>query len=290
MLGELHPRQPGHVQPRTVAVLMTTHGNSQNCNSSIMALDAACKDAGLTATVFLANSGAKLFPELTDSESVKLIEFETSDSTYWASGMRLAWEKCAERKQDYDLVLWINDDTRLKERGLSAMVNNLLDAGASSISVGACEDSHGGITYGGYNQKSWLLPLHFERVPKREVAQPCATFNGNLVLLRKSEFEKLGGFPKGFSHLRADIHFGLLAKREGFKAFVTPGGAGLCKSNEGYPSYSSTKEYKLRDKLRLLSSAKFGPLNEHFRFSLSNGGLLGIFYACAPIVRVLLSK
>lgn len=277
-------------RPRTVAVLMTTHGNSNNCESSIRAIDLACKDARLTATIFLANSGSKLSLGFAGSDFVKIIEFGTSNSTFWASGMRLAWEKCAQDDNDFDLVLWINDDTKLKERGLSVLLRNLTDGGSSSISVGACEDSQGNLTYGGYGQRSLLLPLHFERVPQRADRQPCATFNGNIVLLRTNDFHKLGGFPKGFTHLRADIHFGLSAKRKGFSAFIAPEVVGECESNDAYLSYSSTKGQKLRQKLRLLDSPKFGPLTEHVKFSLTNGGLLGVFYALAPIVRVLLSK
>jgi GT2 family glycosyltransferase len=281
---------PVGVLPRTVAVLMTTHGNSKNCESSVMALDVACKSAGLTSTIFLANSGSKLSLSFAGSEFVKVIEFGTSNSTFWASGMRLAWERCANDDQDFDLVLWINDDTRIKEQGLSVLLKNLIDGGPSSISVGACEDSQGNLTYGGYSQRSLLLPLHFERVPQRGDRQLCATFNGNIVLLRMSAFHKLGGFPRGFTHLRADIHFGLSAKRKGFRSFLAPGVVGHCESNEGYLSYSSTKGKKIREKLSFLNSAKFGPLNEHVRFSLSHGGPMGIFYAFAPILRVLLSK
>ena len=290
MLGSMPLGLTEEARPCTIAVLMTTHGNARNCESSIRALALACKDAQLTATIFLANSGSKLSLGLTRSESVKVIEFGTSNSTFWASGMRLAWEKCTQGNQDFDLVLWINDDTRLKKQGLSVLLENLTDGGAASISVGACEDSDGNLTYGGYNQRSLLLPLHFERVPRRAERQPCATFNGNLVLLRTDAFQKLGGFPQGFTHLRADIHFGLSAKRKGFKAFLAPGVVGHCESNYGYLSYSSTKGMKIREKLRFLNSAKFGPLNEHVRFSLSHGGPMGIFYAFAPILRVLLSK
>lgn len=290
MLGSAPVGPADVVEPRTLAVLMTTHGDSNNCESSVRALDLACKVAGLTGTVFLANSGSKLSLGFAEGESLKIIEFETSNSTYWASGMRLAWEKSLQENQDFDLVLWINDDTRLKEKSLAALLKNLTDEGPSAISVGACEDSQGNLTYGGYSQRSMLLPLHFERVPRGAESQHCATFNGNIVLLRQSEFRELGGFPKGYTHLRADIHFGLSAKRNGFRAFVVPGVIGFCESNDGYVSYSSTKGLKLREKLRLLNSAKFGPLDEHIKFSLVNGGLLGVFYAFAPIVRVLLSK
>jgi len=290
LLGSLPVGLALGVQPRTLAVLMTTHGNSNNCESSIRALDLACKVAGLTGTMFLANSGSKLSLGFAGSDFLKIIEFETSNSTFWASGMRLAWEKCMQDNQNFDLVLWINDDTRLKEQGLTALLKNLTDGGPSSISVGACENSEGNLTYGGYSQRSPLLPLHFERIPRAAGRQSCATFNGNLVLLRKNEFYELGGFPKGYTHLRADIHFGLSAKRNGFNAFVAPGVVGHCESNDGYVSYSSTSGQKLREKLRLLNSAKFGPLDEHIRFSLVNGGLLGVFYAVAPIVRVLLGK
>jgi GT2 family glycosyltransferase len=275
------------IRRSSLAVLLTTHGNLTNCTSSISALDEACDKAGVWATVYLANSGASIRDNLPTLKNSEVVELQTSDTTYWAGGMRVAWEACEADARDFEYVLWLNDDTQLMPGGLSNLLSCYLTAGEKTITIGSCRDSSGKITYGGYNRGPVFSPLNLERVVPSARARNCDTFNGNLVLLSGRSMTELGGFPRGFTHLRADIHFGFMAAKRGFRSLAAAGFSGVCELNLGYSSYEDIRKLPLIARLRFLNNPKFGPLKEHIRFSLLHGGPFGVFYALAPIAKVL---
>lgn len=271
----------------SLAVLLTTHGNLTNCKSSISALDEACDKAGVWATVYLANSGSSIRANLPALRNSEVVELQTSDTTYWAGGMRIAWEACEADGKDFEYILWLNDDTRLMPNGLANLMSCHLKSTEKTIAIGSCQDSTGKITYGGYKRGPVLSPLKLERVSPGDRAHSCDTFNGNLVLLSERDMSNLGGFPTGFTHLRADIHFGLMAAKRGFECLVAPNFSGVCELNLSYSSYKDIRKLPLIRRLRFVNNPKFGPLKEHIRFSLMHGGPLGILYAFAPIARVI---
>lgn len=271
------------------AVLMTSHGNAVNCETALSALDQALQKVGINAVVFLANSSIPIFEDINRFKSLSVDEFSTSNDTFWATGMRLAWERCLESPENFEKILWLNDDTEINTEGFIRANSEHLEV-QGSIIVGACVGRDGSASYGGYAQKSKLLPLHLEKLKISDFKQPCDTFNGNFVLLDFELFRKLGGFPQGYSHLRADIDFGLVAKRAGVPAYVSSGFVGKCEFNSGYFKYEQGGKYGIFGRLKMLNDKKIGPLNEHIMFSLRHGGILGPLYALAPIVRMILGR
>lgn len=271
-------------------VLMTSHNNRRQCIDSIGRLADASKLAGLETTVFLANSGLSIFQEDFEPPDLEVIELPTSEDTYWAKGMRLAWESATTSDSRFDYVLWLNDDTLVHPSSISHLRRTLTDTSLESVVIGSCVDENGIPSYGGLVKDSWIKPLHFKLVEPPAEFSLCDTFNGNLVFMKHETAVKLGGFPHFYTHLRADIDFGLTANRNRISTIVAPGVLALCQKNEGYLGYADLKGLKLLDRIRAIDTPKFGPYREHIYFSLKFGGLVGPLYSIAPLLRSIVSR
>ena len=94
---------------------------------------------------------------------------------YWNRGMRLAWEKAAEK--DYDFYLWLNDDTLMKEGALGILMETSVFLKHKAIIAGTCVNQAGELSYGGRTRSNRLIN------PDPAIPEPCHMFNGNLVLV-----------------------------------------------------------------------------------------------------------
>jgi GT2 family glycosyltransferase len=166
----------------------------------------------------------------------------------------------------------------------------LKDREQEVIAVGSCRSSDGSVSFGGLRQASHLLPLHFEPIGGINEVAEADTFNGNVVLSSFWVHSKLGGFPRGYTHLRADIDFGLTAKKFGYLNLVTERPVATCERSSSYKSYASLKGMSLVSKIREINQPKFGPIGEHIRLAIRHGGWLSPIYALAPIIRALLTR
>jgi GT2 family glycosyltransferase len=189
-----------------------------------------------------------------------------------------------------DLVLWLNDDTLLDRDALEKLVEVLDSEDGKSVAVGPCRSAYGAVTYGGLKRSGFFKPLHLLKMEESDAVRKADTFNGNVVLLSFETQSILGGFPEGFTHLRADLDFGFTCSKMGVKNMVLAGTVAVCEDNTLYKNYLSLRGLSLSARFREIDSPKFGPLIEHIRFSLRHGGVFGIFYALAPIFRALVAR
>lgn len=281
---------PLAIEP-AVAVIMTTHNNQAKCLESLLALEHAAKVSKLAVHVFLANSGTEFLGELILNKNVRLTELQTHSETFWAEGMRKAWEAAQASSIKWSYMLWLNDDTILFRDALTKLRSVIDESSRPAVAIGTCVGSDGEVTYGGKKRRGRITRLHFVGVlPSSRKSIECETFNGNIVFLKRSVDLAIGGFPKKYSHLRADLDYGLTALKKGVRPLIAPGVLGKCEHNPSYKTYANLKGLTLKEKIMILNSPKFGPYSEHVRFSFRHGGLFGIFYALAPVFRLLLSK
>jgi GT2 family glycosyltransferase len=271
-------------------ILMTSHNNQAQCHLAVSLVAHASHRAGFQTTVFLANSGQPIFDHGFKMMGLETDEFSTPEDTFWAKGMRLAWERSMASRAEFDFVLWLNDDTLVNDNSLQELYRTLMDQKLEVIAVGSCTGELGELTYGGLRRGGWHNRLHLNLVYPTDVPVVCDTFNGNLVFMKRETALVLGGFPRGYTHLRADIAYGFNSNGIGISTVVSPGNLAVCKKNSSYQSYADLKHMRLIDRLRVIDSPKFGPLREHMRFSLRYGGPLGFAYALAPFFRALISR
>lgn len=268
----------------TIAVLITSFNRPQTLQKCLDALSQSI-DTRMKVTVFHVECSDPNLRLSINQNKFKHISIEGDRETYWAKGMRRAWEHM-ETQGKFDYTLWLNEDTVLSPRALGILLD-FSRLHINSVLVASTWSSRGKMTYGGIRRKSWLQRLHFQPVTSSDVPVYCDTLNGNCVLVPENLDKKVGGFPKGYLHSRADIAFGLRIRRSGFSIISVPGKFAECESNNGL-GYGVFSGKKLVERLSALSDPKIGPMKDHLKFCLEFGGLLAPLYAIAPLVRAFL--
>ena len=249
--------------------------------------------AEVVVKVFVANSGSLPTANFLQGPDSKfsVINIEAPVTSFWASSMRLAWQGYMESKYKSDFVLWLNEDTYLDSSGLETLIRVADQGRGEIIVVGSTRSKNREYSYGGKNRVNCLLRLHFVDVmPYVNSVRECLTFNGNCVLIPSKVDASLGGFPDGYTHLRADLAYGLMAAKKEVRALVAPGFIAECEPNDSYTTYKDLALLDFKRRLKYLSDPRVGPFLEHVKFSLRFGGFMGPFYALAPVLRSIVGK
>lgn len=126
-----------------------------------------------------------------------------SGNLFWNRGMHLAWQYAAPK--NYDFYLWINDDIVLYNNALDELMACSLICNHQGIISGVVEDeSKMNVLYCGTDQKKQL-------VKPSGTMLPLYHMNGNLVLIPKYVYQKLGNLDPFFHHDLGDVDYGLRA-------------------------------------------------------------------------------
>ncbi len=232
--------------------------------------------------VFLVDDGStdgtgeavkKQFPE------VNVIQ--GTGNLFWNRGMRLAWETAAKEK-DYDYYLWLNDDTILDKTALSELFSCTLEVYASdkksSIIVGACrEEDKNTFSYGGRNDNGPVIP--------NGKLQTCKYINGNVVLVPKEVYEKIGYLSSEYQHTLGDYDYGLRVVNASFKCYTTKKYIATCPSN-GEPDWCNP-DVPISKRISLFYSPKGLNIKDYIRFRKKFFGRKWISFALKAYLRVL---
>lgn len=132
---------------------------------------------------------------------------------FWNRGMHLAWEKAAMIGFDY--YLWLNDDVLLFENSIDEMFYCLGLIGPNTIVSGVIESKKDKeVIYGGFDKYKRIINPNGE--PRN-----LSFMNGNVVLISKIIFEKLGNLDPFYHHDLGDVDYGLRAKKLGINVVTT---------------------------------------------------------------------
>ena len=143
---------------------------------------------------------------------------------FWNRGMYAAWQEAATK--DYDYYFWVNDDTFIGEHTLSDMLDSSLRHADEAIIVSStvASDGSGKVTYGGWK--------HGEVIPDLTREHECDNMNGNLVIIPRAVFNKLGFNDPYYRHALGDMDYGLRAVESGIKIVQISGAGGVCDLHE----------------------------------------------------------
>lgn len=237
---------------------MTVYNRREKTISCLNRL-CCCLPDGIKMTVFLVDDGStdgtaksvtKIFP------SVKIIK--GNGNLFWNRGMRLAWEHACKTNPDY--YLWLNDDTEIMSDCIKRLLECSQKLSDESIVVGSTHVSKQNriLSYGGRLKKHnnpFVIPDVKEPVP-------CDTFNGNIVLIPRHVFEKVGFNDDYYRHSFGDFDYGIVAGLKGVQSYVAPGYYGYCERNNPIPRfrrncYSLFERYKI-----LYSPLGYNPIED----------------------------
>lgn len=259
----------------TMAVLMTCHNRQKETLTCLNSLFNN-EEVKVDIEVFLVDDGS------TDKTSEKVSKnfpkvniIKGDGSLFWNRGMWTSWNKAA-KTSDFDFYLWLNDDTYLNKDGLKQVFETYKRVNTNSIIVGTISSplDNSVITYGGYDDKGLITPT-------KEI-EKCKIFNGNLVLVPKEVYLKLGNLDFRFRHGIGDFEYGMRAKKESVNSYVTPVSVGVCERNVWPPSYLSNKN-SLNKRLKLLySPLGFNPKESFYL----NSKYKNFFYAIFVFVKL----
>ena len=149
---------------------------------------------------------------------------------YWAKGMRLAWESAIAERYDWDAYLWLNDDVMLKPDALDGLIDDIARCGSpDGVIVGTCSQdaSEGQSSYGATD----LRDVRY--APNGSPQRAVGWFNGNVVLVPRVAYEKIGAISGGYRHARADYDYAERLKAVGVPFFCSSRYVGVCERKQG---------------------------------------------------------
>lgn len=137
------------------------------------------------------------------------------------------------QKKRLRLFLWLNDDTFLFEDCIIKLLEESNNYDDKSIIIGATLDSDKQkITYSGWNGHHMLRDLTGERKVDH--------FNGNIVLIPREVYEKIGKNDPYYRHALGDFDYGLRATKAGINSIVYRQALGICDEHETIPKWKNS--------------------------------------------------
>lgn len=212
---------------KSIAVLITCHNRKYKTLACLKALNECILPKEYVIEVYLVDDGSTDGTAQIIHENFPNVHILQGDGTlFWNRGMYLAWNK-ASIDRDFDYFLWLNDDTLLNHDALSILLNGPIN----QIIVGSTRSKiNKEITYGGFDKRNNLI------YPKDKFIA-CEYFNGNIVLIPRSVFEKVGFNDEFFKHALGDFDYGLRALKKKIELVIAPEFLGVCEQHEEKPTW-----------------------------------------------------
>lgn len=256
-----------------IAILLTVHNRKDTTLRCLEQLQNQSNSTYLI-DIFLTNDGCTDgTPEAIHKTYPHIHIINGNGKLFWNRGMYLAWKTAS--KKSYDYYIWLNDDTILLPNAIDNLITSSKEKNNSSIIVGCiCADDLKTITYGGRIKKR----LHSPSSTLKEVE----TFNGNLVLIPRNVYEKIGFNDPFFSHSFGDFEYGLRAQKHGIKSYQTNMFLGICNRHAELPKWCN-KKYKLKERIKHLYSPTGYPPKEVFYFESKYYNIFIAIFHCITL-------
>ena len=218
----------------SIAVLLTCHNRKEKtlqCLTHLFAQQGLNEDFKIV--VFLVDDASTDGTEKAVKDQFpKTTVILGNGSLYWNRGMHLAW-KTASATNDFDYYMWLNDDTFLLEDA----IKNLLEAAEQTKNQAAICGStfsleNKKISYGGNSKEGTLLAPN-------GTLQETFSFNGNVVLIPKFVYTKVGILDPRFPHAIGDFEYALRIQKNKLNSLITKDFIGSSEGSEKLPNWCS---------------------------------------------------
>lgn len=264
---------------KRIAVLLTVFNRKDSTISCLENLCCQQLNGGITLNVYLTNDGCTDgTPEAVKSKFPEVHIINGDGNLFWNRGMYRAWQEAA--KEDYDYYLWLNDDTYLLDHAVNCLVETSEMMEDAAIIIGStCDTKETKATYGGRRGGKLIVPNG-----KTEEAD-C--FNGNIVLVPRSVYQKLGNLDHYFTHSKGDFDYGMRAKEAGIKMVQVGKYLGKCDEHPTLDKWCNP-DVPFRGRWKMLHRPNGMPPKETFHFEKKHLGLLpASFHYCTIYLRCL---
>jgi GT2 family glycosyltransferase len=125
-------------------------------------------------------------------------------------------------------------------------------------------------SYGGKDDKGPVLP--------NGKIQNCKYINGNIVLVSKQIYQRVGNLSNDYTHSYGDYDYGLRARNEGFRCCTTRKYIALCRLNMLKHQWKD-HNVPLSKRIQLFNSPKGLNYKEYKRFRKNFWGVKWIEYS-----------
>lgn len=243
----------------TIAVLLTCFNRKEKTVASLCNLLRArnyynsIHPFSIQLHIFLTNDGCtdgteEAVRELCKDEVLHIVQ--GNGQCYWAGGMRLAWREALKEKERWQYYLLMNDDTDVLDNVFSDLFKchdfSLKKYGRPGLYSGitSARNDNTKTTYGGdvYTTRSKTITRRLQ--PSGE-PQEADIITANILLVPSEVVSAIGIFYDGFIHSGADYDYAVMARRHGFRAFVTPSFCGRCDDDHVYDEQECHKLMKM---------------------------------------------
>ena len=268
-------------EQKTVDVLLTVHDRKEETLRCLASIYSQKYDPKYSLSVFMTDDGCTdgTAGAVRDSFSgVRIVEGD--GSLFWNRGMLKAWE-AASAEKSYDYYVWLNDDTIIKPEAVAALVEASTLKNDMAIVVGATYSKDGKYaTYGG-RMKNGTIP------PESDALTEISHFNGNIVLVPKAVFEKIGMLDSYFSHSKGDFDYGMRASEAGIKMYQVGNYLGYCDLHGSIDKWCDPN-VPLKTRWKMLHRPNGMPPHETFYLNRRHYGLFSaVVHFCTIYVRCL---
>ena len=229
----------------SLAVVLTVHNRREKTLACLGALHDSAP-AGVRMDVVLVDDGSSdgTADAVRSAYPMTRIIVGTGD-LFWNQGMRLGLGRASALGAD--ALVWLNDDTYLDPDALGRLLAAAArEPDADFVLAATVRDpDSGAVSYGGRVRSRWINPLHFDELlrPDSELTIDCEAFNGNLVLVPMTVFERVGNLADAFRHERGDIEYGMRARSMGVRVRLAPGSFGVCRYEARSPVVQAQRPF-----------------------------------------------
>jgi len=270
-----------------VAVLVASHNRvalTTRCLASLKCF----KSANVDLQVFLVDAGSSDgTADIATKSTLPVRVLRGESSWFWSRSMFEGQEIILnDFKNNFDYILWINDDVELYEKNpFFSDLEVVLRKSADTILVGQLENGNSGtLSYGGLVRID-KHPLHFKQIFSKFSYAPVDTFAGNFVLIpiKVCLDPALRKILSQYDHQYADLDYGMTAKKMGIPIVLLPDFIGMCVNDHPYELPKT-----ISSRLSELVSPKKTPIKAQVRFLKKHGGYFWMVYLLLPIIRAFL--
>lgn len=262
-----------------IAVLMTCYNRVQTTLDCLRRLFAQVLPDGCSLEVWLVDDAS---PDKTGervaAEFPNVHVIHGSGNLFLCKGMRLAWDSAlrASPTSAYSFFLWLNDDVQLKDGAIAGLLADYEKAKGVIVGSFAVDETETSVSYGAT-----------DKLPDGHPHTGDKGMNGNLVLIPREVYEKVGPICGAYSHQYGDYDYGWQLRKKGFEYYSSSQFCGVCPQQPERYSHK-LKEYGLRKRIGLLFDPKGYSLHDAFLYRYRNWGLFrGILSAGHVLFKVL---